>query len=143
MLARIMKRGGREKWRQEELDTVFNASRSALGLEDRADRSQQGQKVMYTDYRGVRTARQPTLQHLQYSNLRNPAAREQLPQLVAYAGCDIVAPKLTRRMNVGKLEMTQYPSRESSTQDRYALQKNNNRRRFGLETEDVVMYDQE
>ncbi|MDI1485397.1 MAG: hypothetical protein OHK93_000534 [Ramalina farinacea] len=128
MLNHILKKEGRDKCSDEDLNKVFGTPRSALGLEGPSER-QQGPRVkwadQHTDYRGVRTARSPALQR--------PSINDAEPQLVAHANCKLKAPKPIRRMNVAELEMSQYPSREHSTQDRYALRRNPNRRGFDLE----------
>ena len=129
MLAHVMKREGREKLEEGDLDMVFKTPRAALGLEPHAGSSSQGPRVRwadsYTDYRGVRSGSQATQQR--------PAQVEPRPQFTAHANCEIVAPKPTRRMNVARLETGQYPSREHSTQGRYTLGRNLNRRGFDLE----------
>ena len=128
MLNHILKKEGRDKCSDEDLNKVFGTPRSALGLEGHAPPSQ-GPKVrwadQHVDYRGVRSGSVAAQQR--------PAQVEPRPQLTAHANCEIVAPKPIRRMNVAKLEMSQYPSREYSTQDRYALRRNPNRRGFDLE----------
>ena len=128
MLNHILKHEGRDKCSDEDLDMVFSAPHSALGLRGPAEQSQ-GPRVkwadQHTDYRGVRSGSLAAQQR--------PAQVEPRPQLTAHANCEIVAPKPIRRMNVAKLEMSQYPSREYTTQDRYALRRNPNRRGFDLE----------
>lgn len=128
MLNQMLKREGRDKCSDEDLDKVFSTPQSALGLRNPGEQSQ-GPKVrwadQHTDYRGVRTARDPAPQR--------PSNNNAEPQLVAHANCELKAPRPIRRMNVAKLEMNKYPDREHSTQDRYALRRNPNRRGFDLD----------
>ena len=128
MLNQILKREGRDKCSDEDLEKVFKTPRSAFGFGGHAER-QQGPRVtwadQHTDYRGVQTAR----------NLAPPRPRndDAEPRLRAHANCELKAPRPIRRMNVAKLEMSKYPDREQSTQDRYASRRNPNRRGFDLE----------